>query len=519
MTISTPSRSLAGKRILIFQQRGWGMAIGHDIARQLHEHGASLAALTFRHDVDRFVRDQDQVPYELILSNDAIMNNPEQLLGNDSISLDEVCENLELTSIWELVQSLRNHVKSYKDKFYYGFKQQASDEMIISYVKACYKCIRNVFDEFAPEFIVSPNFVALPHIMFNLYARKHGVPMTGISDSKVQDLLYFSYSYLEDRGPFIDRCAQIQQGADSPSLDKAQAYIAKLRNSFSNVLPSTVVETRNTMTQKAKAEILPYWFCLRYLLRKEWRYQDATGPTFKNPPPRYILRDHYARKRNSVAAESLSHYYDLDSLDDFAFFPLQYQPEESIDVHAARHNNQLETARQIAMSLPGDMTLAVKDHPEMVELRPHTYLEKLARTPNVKLLHYATPTKELLERTRLVIAPTGTTIFEAVLMHKPVVQLGPLGKTLMLPNVTHHTDFATLGEVITAILNQPMDIEEHDRKLDAYIAAMYDVGFTLDYYGVVEAGHKEHKQKAVDLFVNEALRHLAADSKSRSVAR
>ena len=57
--------------------------------------------------------------------------------------------------------------------------------------------------------------------------------------------------------------------------------------------------------------------------------------------------------------------------------PLQFQPEESIDVQAPRFNNMIELARQVAMSLPGDMTLIVKDHPGMFGFRNPKYLNKI----------------------------------------------------------------------------------------------------------------------------------------------
>jgi len=57
---------------------------------------------------------------------------------------------------------------------------------------------------------------------------------------------------------------------------------------------------------------------------------------------------------------------------------LQFQPEASIDVMAPFFSNQIETARQIAMSMPDDYVLVTKEHPAMVELRPPSYLEDRA---------------------------------------------------------------------------------------------------------------------------------------------
>ena len=49
--------------------------------------------------------------------------------------------------------------------------------------------------------------------------------------------------------------------------------------------------------------------------------------------------------------------------------PLLLQPEENIDLVSTRFNNQIETARLVAMSLPANMCLVIKDHPHMIEKR------------------------------------------------------------------------------------------------------------------------------------------------------
>ena len=56
-------------------------------------------------------------------------------------------------------------------------------------------------------------------------------------------------------------------------------------------------------------------------------------------------------------------------LKSFIYFPLQFQPEEIIDVKSPFFSNQIETARQVALSLPGSYTLVVKDHPHSRQVR------------------------------------------------------------------------------------------------------------------------------------------------------
>ena len=165
----------------------------------------------------------------MIVNGDAIKEDPRGFLASDDFSLEEICCELDVPSIWPLVQASRNHVKSYADKYYYGFKQGLSDDEIICYTKAIYKNIRQIFDSFRPQLIITPNFVGLQHIMFNLYARKRGVEMVGLIDSKISGVTSFTLSYHGDRGRFFERLDELEAGACSENWDKAKAYVRQAR--------------------------------------------------------------------------------------------------------------------------------------------------------------------------------------------------------------------------------------------------------------------------------------------------
>ena len=496
---------LTGRRVLIFQQRNWALRIGHAVAKRLQERGCRLAALTIQDKAHEFVLRQKEVSYDLVVFGDDIKFAPAEYLGDDDYSLADICDDLGVDTVWELVQSMRAHVKSYKDKYYYGFKQNMSDEDIIVYIKAVYKNIKSVFAEFKPEVIVTPNFVALQHLMFYLYARKHGVRMFGVTDMKVRG--YFSFSdHLQTCGPFADRIAELDNGAHSDNRERAKAYIRKFREQF--IKPDTVCKSPLDTVDwwgSIKQEILPYWFCLHWFLKKGWEKKNVFGVTLDTLSPRYILRDHYMRKLNKWRSNRFQ-YADFDSIEKFVFFPLQFQPEETIDVHSPRFNNQLETARQLAMSLPGDYTLVTKEHPMMIDKRSPSYLEKLARTPNVKLIDPKISSEYVLERAPLVISPGGTILAEAAILKIPAIQLGEVGRTKLLPNVCHYTDMSTVSAVIKKQLGDKLDSLEYEQRLINYFTAAYDVGFKADYVRIWELSKEDGLEHLATLFVDEVER-------------
>lgn len=469
-----------GKRVLIFQQRNWGVHIGHFLAQKLQDEGCALAALTFSPGTRKFVDMQKDVTYEMIEDQDEIMAHPVEYLGADRYSLTEICAELGVNSVWPLVQSLRNHVKSYADKYYYSFRQNVSDEDITLYIQATHKSFKKLLDDFKPDIVIAPTFVTYPHIACNLYARARGIPMLAITDTKVPGVYTFSYDYLDRKSPLIDRVRELcGETSQSKNQERARVFIQEFRGHFKN--PTTLRKQKSkTLISHIRHFGSPYYHIFRWFLYAPKKNPEGTGVTADWRPPRIILRDHYTRDGYQRAADRFL-YYPFEKLVRCAYFPLQFQPEASIDLSSPHFNNQLETARQVAMSMPDDYVLAVKDHPAMYGYRDPAYLRKLARTPNVKLIDYRVSSEEMLKKADIVISPSGTTLAEAAFLRKPAIQLGELGITAELPNVVRHSDFTTLSEVARAILKRDLETAEYDMRLTNFVAAAFDVGFDLPY--------------------------------------
>lgn len=507
--------SLNGKKVLIFQQRGWGINVGHFLAKKFQTEGCKLSALTFKRTTHKFITDQQEVAYELIISSDDIMNRPKDYLAGDKFSLEEICRELGVDSIWPLVTTLRNHIRSYEDKFYYSYKQKVSDEEIIDYVMAAYKCVKTIFSQFSPDIIIAPNFVALLHIMMNLYAAQRGIEMITITESKIKGIYIFSHGYRDDKGDFFDRVDELNSGkSDSPNRSKAKKYIQEFRQEFKKPDDFEDMCAKNESDKKLirrfRHHLAPIKDILRWYLRKKTsraNFNESIGITIDYRPPRIILRDHFCRDKYKKFADSYK-YYPLDKIKKFIYFPLQFQPESSIDVMAPFFNNQIETARLIAMSMPDDYTLVVKEHPAMIGLRPPSYLEKVAKTVNVKLIDYRLSSEEVLKKSDMMISPNSTTLAEAAFLRKPAIQMGNLGITLKLPNVFHHTDMTSLAAKIKEILSISLETDEYERKLENFTAAAFDKGIDLDYLGAWEKGEDDHLENLWEIYKNHTVKIL-----------
>ncbi|MEK7585326.1 MAG: hypothetical protein AAB455_02350 [Patescibacteria group bacterium] len=478
---------LTGKKVLIFQQRSWGKIIGRFLAEKLAGEGCHLAALTFKKSTHELIVNQPNVHYDLIVNHDEIMSRPKDYLAGDHYPLKQICEDLDIDSIWPIVSSLRNFVKSYGDKYYYGFRQNVSDEDTVIYIMALYKAIRKIFKDFDPDVILAANFVSLPHIMCQLYAKKRGKKMLTITDAKVQGVYIFSYDYRDSTGPFYDRVAELNAGAMSSSGARAKNYIKEFRSHFKQPDYVKSEGQKPSWSSRIRSRLAPYRQIINWYRLPATEYMETTGITLDHRPPRIILRDARAERRYRRYMETRK-YYDLDQVGKFAYFPLQFQPEASIDVAAPYFSNQIETARLVAMSLPDDYTLVVKEHPAMVGKRPPSYIEKIDRTVNVKLIDYRTPNFEVIKRAELIVSPNSTTLAEAAFFNKPAIQLGDLGTTLKLPNVVQHRDLQTLAKKIKEILSISLHSADYERRLENFVAAAYDTNLKVNYIDLWEKG-------------------------------
>jgi len=498
-------RELNEKKIIIFQQRGWAKNVGYYLAENLHKEGCQLAALTLKKLAHRIITRQESAKYEYIINIDDIFDNPKKYLGNEKITLEEICKELNIDSVWPMLYSNRLFSRSYKDKFYYSYKQNVSDEFIITYVKAYYKVIRDLFINFKPDAVFTAAFVYEGHTILNLFANKYNIPIVSITDSRIPGYYVFTNDYLDRKSPLVDRFNELNNGsACSNNIEKAKKFIEEFRKKL--VQPDYAVDQNKKISifKKIKSELSPFKRMLEWYTKNSTseNYIKSVGATIDYKPPKIILRDHFCQKKYLKYAKNFK-YYSIDKIDKFIFYPLQFTPEGSADLRCPLYNNQLEIARQISMSLPDDYTLVVKEHPGMVGLRSPSYYDKISNTLNIKLIDYKISSEEILKKTSMVISSYGTALFEAAFYWKPAIILSEAKLFTLLPNVFKHTDISTLSKKIKELLVINLKTNEYEKQLENYISAVFDVGFSVNYRKIWYEGESKTREQLIDLFINE----------------
>lgn len=109
----------------------------------------------------------------------------------------------------------------------------------------------------------------------------------------------------------------------------------------------------------------------------------------------------------------------------FVLVTLHLQPEMSIDVMASPLCNQIATTEALARTLPVTHDLYVKEHIVALGQRPPSMYSALRAIPGVRLIDPRAHTFRLIQQASLTVTATGTAAYEASLLGRPGVTMGP----------------------------------------------------------------------------------------------
>ncbi|MGB0574746.1 MAG: hypothetical protein ACPGPC_01110 [Alphaproteobacteria bacterium] len=157
----------------------------------------------------------------------------------------------------------------------------------------------------------------------------------------------------------------------------------------------------------------------------------------------------------------------------------------SLLLYGRPYVNQIELLRAIALSLPADMVLVVKEHPWMVGKRSLSAYRKMLNIPRLRLAAPEITVRSLIENAALCCVHTGSSWWEAAVLKKPVLALGPvMGKLLPEGTVRRCHDFTMLPETIATLLSTA---KHQEKQLEDLVAAISACTISVNLYtGLLE---------------------------------
>lgn len=435
----------------------------------------------------RYVRAQDDLFYsEIILDEDIHHQYKDEKL--DLTYLRQIEIEYGLPNLWPYIALDRIVMFNQLVREYpYNTPNYSHEEMLrIFQVKA--KALIDFIDRQKPEYLI---FTAIGSIgAFLLYniAKKKGIK-----------ILLIGFPCLPGRGALIsedyktftgvDTLYQqnlLNEGKDNLFIQEAKKYLTTFQNRPSTYSAVHLAVRQKSLRYRQLKFILPHhaWQSLKYfihLVRENFYSVDKADYTYIKPW--FYFKDRFSRKlRNLRGAQDL--YDKLLPDEDYVFYPLHYEPEIALLLVAPFFTDQINLIKQIARSLPVGFTLAVKEHPQMVDYRLRSYYQELKKIPNVKLISPEVVSFDLLKKAKLVTTITGTVGWEGVQLGRPVITFGHV----FYNTLSGVKNCRTPEELPYLVKDQLENFNYNEKELIAFLAAIFEESVELDLLHAWENG-------------------------------
>jgi len=169
----------------------------------------------------------------------------------------------------------------------------------------------------------------------------------------------------------------------------------------------------------------------------------------------------------------------------FLFFPLQVEPERSLQGISPEYLSQLAAIVSLSRDLPADTVLVVKEHVTALGRRPDRFYEQIGELKNVVKLDVREHGRQVIKEATAVATITGSAGLEAACMGKPVISFGRHNVYNIIPHVMVVTDETQLAGYLSKALDGSIDsgraIQEGARYLQAAKRVSVDVGDFSEY--------------------------------------
>ncbi len=495
-------------RVFIFQQRNWALNFGHTLAVYLKKnYNARFACFTQKKNVDLFIRNQKEINYEHIINYEDLLARPSENETYNPKVIEDFCETTGVNSIWKFLLSDKLLTMNYSKQFHYSmFEKNVSNEYIKSFFCQLYLELKQIFTTFNPNIIIMPNMAGSSHVVTYHLAKKKNIKVITVNDTKVAGIYSIVHDPNNSDGYFINHLKNSKnKKKNHKNLNLARKYIKESRSSIKTFAYMDQVQPPISITnllrdiKNISREIVAY-----FIYNKSFKIHKIKGVGINHDyrPPKILIRDFISLTINRFKSMRIK-YDNIDDLKNFAYYPLQYQPEVTTELQGPWCANQFEIIRMTALSLPADMKLVVKEHPIMIGLRDYTEYKKIKNLLNVYLVNPFTNQNKLLNKAKVVINSNGSIIAESAFCKVPVVQLGMVGILHELPNVIFNSDISNLDESINQAIKININSKEYDKKLENYVKSAFDAGFSCDWDKIWE--EKSFNESEILNIINEAI--------------
>ncbi len=400
--------------------------VGHKIAKILQEkYGLEefCGYVQTRSSFD-FLKNQTEINYTTLLLDENIHKkyHHEKL---DLVYLQKIEKEYGFPNLWPYIVLDRIIMYNMLLREYpYNTPRYSHEEMMLIFQVQTKKII-NFLEQEKPDFIFITVVGSIGSMLLYQIAKKKNIKifitdLTRIGGDCILTDDYKKYTWVEKKFDNL-----MQTNKESKKILEARKYITTFRQKPITYVSNLNSNTRGNRRQQLKWFTPKYfirsllWFikiCYKYLVNKK-----INDHSIEQPCGYFIDRI----KRKARVLRGFKKLYDKEGFnEDFAYFPLHYDPEIATLLFAPFWTDQINLIRQVAKSLPLHFKLYVKEHPVMLGYRPRSYYNELKKIPNVKLMNPKTDSLSIVRNSKLITTITGSAGFEGVVLKKPVITFG-----------------------------------------------------------------------------------------------
>ncbi len=332
----------------------------------------------------------------------------------------------------------------------------------------------NTIEQLQPDFIIFPT---TPHslVEYVLYAvaEKKRIPMLMFTQVTAIERVLAYTDYKDVSKNIVSSLANFLEEEHSTSLlsEDLQDYVEKFSQGYADVIPRYLkerLEQHSTASEQGLPESESTSALLIEKLSQVGRYPEyakrlatkvgekvlkkTTDKTTRKTIPNYLKMPHqafdqeqgltveqwhaYKARAKEYKEQLMSSYQQYcvsaDISKNFVYVPMHYQPERTTCPEGGRYSNQVLMLNVLSRCIPDDWNIIVKENPSQLlpqavhgERGRYAYVyEDIASIPKVSIVAIETDQFELIENCRAVATLTGTTGWEALMKHKPVISFG-----------------------------------------------------------------------------------------------
>lgn len=408
----------------------------------------------------------------------------------DTDYLAAIEEQYGISSLWKCINVDRKLIKQGKQAIYHDDTSPYSRRELLVHLEARVRALEPVFSDNEFEFVMGQHISMLGGMLTYLFAEHTDTPFFRIGPARIGNQFNVYHGLYEESTDISAALEAASSDPDGfPTASVARDHVESVRGG------------RRPYSISSGNDKPPGW---------RQRIGQRVGRVIDHPRPHFTREYYYqtvpvkhwwGRLKKEIRRR-LYLYRDIfdqfDPSEQYAYFPLQSQPENSLMVWAPFHTDLPGVIRNVVKTLPAEMVLYVNEHPRMFGARPVEFYRRLQRIPRVRVVPPAIDqtsfaTVDIIENAKSVVAITSSVGEQAAICGVPSAALGRPGYA-QIESVHTPAGYGDLQEFFDGSIKPPergdviaylaaklaVSIPRHHSEFPRLVCEVVDISLSMD---------------------------------------